>query len=732
MSFSTSHWAQGLSTTFTNASNNLLWGDAGNWSNGVPGSGDGAIFPTAAPGAIDLGGLSRQVESIRFIGDGHQLGNGSLAASRITATGTALVTANLTAPTFRDITFSGPGLTVAGTIFGDGPVRGTAIFTGANTYTGRTSVSTLTLANAGSAAASAAWDLTAGRLAISYGAAGEVNKLGDAAPITMFRTDLSFHNGSGAQVTESIGTITLHKSANNIKLTTTDSAAGTMNVTLPTIVRDDFASALLDVNPGQGTRLVPTGARNGGQNNLIYGWLMGVARPSATSTETRLSFITYSDSRGLRPLDLATEYNNSIDGSITDVRLTAPQAVNSSTAAHSLVLHGAGVQLNGAQLNLSTGALALSTDASASAEILAFGGTGTLSTAAPEMHVWTDAYASNTHRYRVDVPIQASQLTKSGPGALILSKPNTITGPIRINDGTLVAAAQGALGSTSTPLLLRQGATIGFQSESQSHGTLTMDSFFFDESHGVLSFAHMNVASGIVATFDHVAGTGGLSKYGGGRLRITGDSSPAGVSISVIDGSLQIDRTYQNVPINLPDGATLFESLSINGTGTATVLGSGTIVGRINISIAPGVDAPGQLTVGTISTSTGPSSINIELAGATPMTEYDRLVVLSGTRLTGRSLDVDLLNGFTPALGSQFTIIDDRFAGGITGTFNGLAQDAVFFADGRAFQINYLGGDGNDVVLTAVVPEPASAFVIASGAVLYRRRRHHFCGKRSS
>ena len=52
----------------------------------------------------------------------------------------------------------------------------------------------------------------------------------------------------------------------------------------------------------------------------------------------------------------------------------------------------------------------------------------------------------------------------------------------------------------------------------------------------------------------------------------------------------------------------------------------------------------------------------------------------------------------------------------------------MFFADGQAFEIDYLGGDGNDVVLTAVVPEPSSlvfvlAPLVAIACVGSRRRR---------
>ena len=254
-----------------------------------------------------------------------------------------------------------------------------------------------------------------------------------------------------------------------------------------------------------------------------------------------------------------------------------------------------------------------------------------------------------------------------------------------------------------------------------------MDAFYAVDSNPLLSSANVSVADGIVATFDHVAGTGIIGKRGAGRLRITGDSSPAGASISVLEGSLQIDGTYQNVPLSIPGGGSFFTVFSVSGFGANTLLGTGTILGSVRISIAPGVDAPGRLTIGTISTSSDPSSINIELAGTTPIVDYDQLLVLNATRLDGRSLDVTLLNNFTPTLGTQFTIIDDRFTGPITGAFNNLPQNTVFYADGRAFQIDYLGGDGNDVVLTAVVPEPSACGVFASLFIVLagKRARHH-------
>lgn len=95
--------------------------------------------------------------------------------------------------------------------------------------------------------------------------------------------------------------------------------------------------------------------------------------------------------------------------------------------------------------------------------------------------------------------------------------------------------------------------------------------------------------------------------------------------------------------------------------------------------------------------------------------------------LTGSDLDVSLFGGFVPAVDDTFTIIDNDEFDAVVGTFNGLAEGASFDVAGAGsvhFEITYLGGDGNDVVLEAV-PEPGTFAVLSIGAaaMLLRRRR---------
>ena len=75
-------------------------------------------------------------------------------------------------------------------------------------------------------------------------------------------------------------------------------------------------------------------------------------------------------------------------------------------------------------------------------------------------------------------------------------------------------------------------------------------------------------------------------------------------------------------------------------------------------------------------------------------------------------------------LGHQITILDPDRA--ISGAFSDAPEGGVIRSDsGQAFQITYLGGDGDNVVLTAVVPEPVTVGLVglAAAGLLVRRRR---------
>lgn len=137
----------------------------------------------------------------------------------------------------------------------------------------------------------------------------------------------------------------------------------------------------------------------------------------------------------------------------------------------------------------------------------------------------------------------------------------------------------------------------------------------------------------------------------------------------------------------------------LKGTGTTDQLSvnEGAIVN-------PG-NSPGTLTV--LDSFTLGGTYQAELLNKDT---YDQLLVgedyiLSGNAValySGATLETILFDGWSIAQGDAFTIIDNRSSTEVQGTFDGLDEGAQLVVDGITFSITYVGGDGNDVVLTAL------------------------------
>jgi hypothetical protein len=162
----------------------------------------------------------------------------------------------------------------------------------------------------------------------------------------------------------------------------------------------------------------------------------------------------------------------------------------------------------------------------------------------------------------------------------------------------------------------------------------------------------------------------------------------------------------------------------VNG---GTLSGSGT-AGAVTVNsfgtLSPG-DGPGILSVVGDLTLTLGSTYLVDLNGAAAGTQYDQTDVAGAVILGNATLSLNL--GFTPAAGDAFTIIKNDGTDVVIGTFNGLAEGLTFTAEEQTFTISYAGGTGNDVVLTSVIPEPATWAFFGTGAALLapllRRRR---------
>jgi autotransporter-associated beta strand protein len=193
--------------------------------------------------------------------------------------------------------------------------------------------------------------------------------------------------------------------------------------------------------------------------------------------------------------------------------------------------------------------------------------------------------------------------------------------------------------------------------------------------------ADTNIFSGVIS------GTGGLIKSGTGKLILSGDNLYTGLTIVSV-GTLEVDGFQPASSVQVNSAARL------QGVGTV-----GNLIGSGNSFVfAPG-NSPGILTCSNF-TGGGTGLLEFELAGTTPGIGYDQINARGTVNLTGQSLSASL--NFPSSLSNQFVIISNDGVDAVTGTFSGRPEGSTFTIGSQQFQINYHGGDGNDVVLTQI------------------------------
>jgi autotransporter-associated beta strand protein len=247
---------------------------------------------------------------------------------------------------------------------------------------------------------------------------------------------------------------------------------------------------------------------------------------------------------------------------------------------------------------------------------------------------------------------------------------------LTVNNGNGGFAAYGAnrtvnIGGASAPLTW---ATGGFVS-----GNLLLSAAGSDGTVDFQNPIDLNGAQRIIAARPGdaeidaivsgvITGTGGiLQKNGNGTL------------------SFPVANTYDGGTI-IEDGRLLASNTtgSAVGTGDVTVTSNGTLGGNgfvgtagdasnvlINAGgrIAPGLVA-GKLSVtGNVTFEVG-SFFDLQLGGTTPATQFDQLAIDGAATLAG-SITVNLLNGYVPAAGTSFEVLNAT--GGVAGTFDPLA-----------------------------------------------------------
>ncbi len=687
--------AQASTATWTGGGADNNWTTAANWQGNVaPAPGDDLVFPAGAarPNNTNTFSAGTTFGQITISGTGYTLGGNAIQITGLSATGNHTVALPLALATDATITSNDPGspvqLTLNGALdlqghnlalqtsanatmvisgvvsdsggngqltkSGDGTVR----LTQANTYTGPTQVSagTLQIENGAALGATTAGTTVAAgaTLALGGGVSG-------SEPLTL--------NGSGVGGAGALRAVGGAVWDGPITLATTS--------TISTLA----ALSITGVVSGPGG-LVKTGDD-----------LLSLQPQSGSNTYAGITTV----SGGV--LEVRILANSPLGGGAGTTVLSGAtlRLVGPGVLSEPLVLNGfgqpEGPEFKGAlwQQGLSvtlTGPITLASDSS----IRVTGGTLTLSGPidGPGGLTLTKQIADPSAGTLVLAGSAANTYggtTTVTAGTLRLNKPGVtaVPGNVVLNNAvTLVLEADEQIGNSAGMLLGSGLATFALNGHTETIGALSgVGNVTLSPaagSGGTLVVGAGNASS----TFSGViAGSGGaVTKAGTGTLTFLGDNTYTGPT-TVQAGTLLVNGSQPQSAVSLVGG-------TLGGTGT---VGPITATGG---QLAPGTSAGVLTTVGNLALG-ATTTYAVELGSPTS----DQLKVDDGTvNLGGATLSVSL--GFTPLIGTIFTIVNNTGSGAVTGTFAGLPEGSLLSVGTSTLAVSYTGGTGNDVTLQAV------------------------------
>jgi len=306
-------------------------------------------------------------------------------------------------------------------------------------------------------------------------------------------------------------------------------------------------------------------------------------------------------------------------------------------------------------------------------------------------------------------PVNGSgDLSKTGRGILRFAgtNHNTFGGAMMVLEGTLELSKTnataipyaldivGPMHETPNTVLWKNSNQIG------DLAVLTLNEYGFANLNGfsdIIGSLHgngvVNLGNGILNTggdgsssvFNGVISgvNGSLTKTGGGTFTLTRDNTYTGMT-TINGGKLVVNGFQMDSAVSLLTGGTL------GGTGRV-----GNISG-LNGHIAPG-NSVGKIAVGNLQIFDPDGELQIEINGPNAGTGHDQIVVNGNILLMGGKLNIAMN---TPgAIDNEYVIVRNDSGNPITGTLPGLPEGTIFDIDGIDFQISYIGGDGNDLVL---------------------------------
>jgi hypothetical protein len=242
----------------------------------------------------------------------------------------------------------------------------------------------------------------------------------------------------------------------------------------------------------------------------------------------------------------------------------------------------------------------------------------------------------------------------------------------------------------------------------RSYGLMSDQATYSTTEGGNITF---NTDSIFTTAIDNVTNSGGTGTLTFAQITptvqigFTGPSRPAAIATMAQPAKLVVSPDYANVGkvvVGRTDGGTITVDRALGRPNpyTLTLLTGNDLITPSNVSVGTGNltltvagaiqggtpaagNAPTDLTVGTVTISTG-TTIRAVIEGTTADAQYTRFVSNAFLDLTG--LKLAFSGSYTPVAGNVFTLVS---ASNIGGTFDGVAEGSTVMFNGKTLRINY-------------------------------------------
>ncbi len=299
-------------------------------------------------------------------------------------------------------------------------------------------------------------------------------------------------------------------------------------------------------------------------------------------------------------------------------------------------------------------------------------------------------------------------------GTLLLNTTSTaalIANNFSINSATLSINPLAGVNNVTLSGVVTGNGTITFSGT----GTLTLSGTnnaftgTFAAPSGTLTGDTGSIVGNVVST-----GTVAFNQTADGTF--SGTLTGGGLLVKTGAGALTLANSTSS-PIDLRTGTIFLDTVggTPGGSGTVTISsgalfgGNGTVTGNLinNGTLSPG-HSPGTITVSGNFTQAAGGTTVIQLAS---LASFDHLAISGSATLNG-TLQVDTLGGFTPTVSNTFAFL--TAAGGVTGSFSSVTGSALI-APGTAVisTVSY----GATTVTLAYVQLPFSGFAVTPNQV---------------